>query len=111
LLGVKTSYGGAVLIRNEEESKKLEIYQKYVPDLQEALPLDKADLPSKRGHLTPWKSWTLPFAPATCFTAINPWLTIYRTIRGARRQGQQKIFFKNFMDARVNEVILPLPTA
>ena len=39
LLGVRTSYGAAVLIRNEAESKKLEVFQKYVPDLQKALPL------------------------------------------------------------------------
>ena len=46
MLGVKTSYGGAVLVRNEAESKKLELYQKYVPEIQEALPLSKEDLPS-----------------------------------------------------------------
>ena len=31
LLGVKTSYGASVLIRNEEESRRLAVYQKYVP--------------------------------------------------------------------------------
>jgi len=35
LLGIKGSYGTAILIRNETESKKLEVYEKYVPDLQE----------------------------------------------------------------------------
>ena len=53
LLGVKTSYGASVMIRNEAESKRLAIFQKYVPDLQEALPLAKEDLPSKRGKQSP----------------------------------------------------------
>src|SRR5258706_10001126 len=39
LLGIKTSYGAAVMIRNEAESRKLDIFQKYVPDIQDALPL------------------------------------------------------------------------
>ena len=39
VLGVKTSYEAAVLIRNEPESAKLALYQKYIPDLQDALPL------------------------------------------------------------------------
>ena len=39
LLGVKTSYGASVLIRNEAESQKLAVYQRYVPEIQEALPL------------------------------------------------------------------------
>src|SRR5207245_1926816 len=39
LLGVKGSYGAAVMARNESESKKLELFQKYVPEIQDALPL------------------------------------------------------------------------
>src|SRR5256885_9578920 len=36
---VKTSYGAAILVRNEAESRNLAIYQKWLPDLQDALPL------------------------------------------------------------------------
>src|ERR1700724_3082299 len=43
LLGVKASYGAAVLIRNEAESAKLGVFQKYVPDLQDALPLMRSE--------------------------------------------------------------------
>src|ERR1700694_4916364 len=46
LLGGKTSYGAAVMIRNQAESAKLAVFQKFVPDIQEALPLDALDLPS-----------------------------------------------------------------
>jgi hypothetical protein len=109
LLGVKTSYGAAVLIRNEEESKKLDIYQKYVPDLQESLPLDKADLPSKRGHLTPMEVMDAPFRTGDLlhgYQAVADNLPNDARVHAAK--GSKKIFFKNFMDARVNEVILPL---
>jgi hypothetical protein len=109
LLGVKTSYGAAVLIRNEQESKKLEMYQKYVPDLQEALPLDKADLPSKRGHLTPMEVMDAPFRTGDLlhgYQAVADNLPNDARVHDAK--GSKKIFFKNFMDARVNEIILPL---
>ncbi len=109
LLGTKTSYGAAVLIRNEAESKKLEVYQKYVPDLQEALPLDKADLPSKRGHLTPMEVMDAPFRTGDLlhgYQAVADNLPNDTRVHAAK--GSKKIFFKNFMDARVNEVILPL---
>src|SRR6202795_4181437 len=43
LLGVKGSYGAAVMVRNESESKKLELFQKYVPEIQDALPLAAED--------------------------------------------------------------------
>jgi hypothetical protein len=109
LLGVKTSYGAAVLIRNEAESKKLEVYQKFVPDLQEALPLDKADLPSKRGHLTPMEVMDAPFRTGDLlhgYQAVADNLPNDARVHAAK--GSKKIFFKNFMDARVNVVILPL---
>ena len=109
LLGVKTSYGAAVLIRNEEESRKLAVYQKYVPEIQDALPLDAADRPSKRGHLTPMEVMDAPYRAGDLlygYQAVADNLPNDPRIHQAR--GTKKIFFKNFMDARVNHVILPL---
>ncbi|HMH80089.1 MAG TPA: hypothetical protein VK514_07705 [Candidatus Acidoferrum sp.] len=109
LLGVRTSYGAAVLVRNEEESKKLAVFQKYVADLQEALPLAKADLPSKRGHVTPMEVMDAPFRTGDLlhgYQAVADNLPNDARVHEAK--GSKKIFFKNFMDARVNEVILPI---
>ena len=49
LLGVKGSYGAAVLVRNQRQSEKLELFQKYVPEIQDALPL--------RGRGSALKTW------------------------------------------------------
>jgi hypothetical protein len=109
LLGVRTSYGAAVLVRNEEESKKLAVFQKYVADLQEALPLAKADLPSKRGHVTPMEVMDAPFRTGDLlhgYQAVAD--NLPNDARVHETKGSKKIFFKNFMDARVNEVILPI---
>jgi len=109
LLGVKTSYGGSVLVRNEPESKKLELYQKYVPDIQEALPLAKEDLPSKRGLATPMEVMDAPFRSGDLnhgYQAVAD--NLPNDPRIHEQKGSKKIFFKNFMDARVNYVILPV---
>ena len=109
LLGVKTSYGGAVLIRNDEESKKLALFQKYVPDIQEALPLSKEDLPSKRGLQTPMEVMDAPFRSADLrhgYQAVAD--NLPNDPRIHEEKGSKKIFFKNFMDARVDYIILPL---
>jgi hypothetical protein len=109
LLGVRTSYGAAVLIRNEEESKKLAVFQKYVPELQEALPLDKRDLPSKRGHLTPMEVMDAPFRTGDLLHGYQSVAdNLPNDARVHEAKGSKKIFFKNFMDARVNVVILPI---
>src|SRR5579862_3307102 len=109
LLGVKTSYGAAILIRNEAESRNLAKYQEWVPEIQEALPLAPADRPSARGHVTPMEVMDAPFRAGDLrhgYQAVAD--NLPNDPRIHQEKGTKKIFFKNFMDARVNEVILPL---
>ncbi len=107
LLGVKTSYGAAVLIRNDAESRKLDVFQKYVPDIQDSLPLAPEDRPSKRGHLSPMEVMDTPFRAGDLrhgYQAVAD--NLPNDPRVHEQKGSKKIFFKNFMDARVNYVIL-----
>jgi len=109
VLGVKTSYEAAILIRNEPESAKLALYQKYVPDIQDALPLAPADRPSKRGQPTPMEVMDAPLRTGDLlhgYQAVADNLPNDPRIHDTK--GTKKIFFKNFMDARVNYVVLPL---
>ena len=109
LLGIKTSYGAAVLIRNEAESKKLEAFQRYVADIQDALPIDAAGRPSKRGLITPMEVMDSPFRAGDLrhgYQAVAD--NLPNDSRIHELKGSKKIFFKNFMDARVNFVVLPI---
>ena len=109
ILGVKASYGAAVMIRNVAESRKLETYKKYVPDIQDALPVQPEDRPSKRGHSTPMEVMDTPYRAGDLrhgYQAVADNLPNDPRIHQAK--GTKKIFFKNFMDARVNYVVLPI---
>jgi hypothetical protein len=109
LLGVKTSYGAAILIRNDAESQKLALYERYIPDIQDALPLAAEDRPSVRGHATPMEVMDAPLRAGDLrhgYQAVAD--NLPNDPRIHQQKGTKKIFFKNFMDARVNEVILPL---
>ena len=109
LLGVKTTYGASVMIRNDAESEKLALYQRYVPDLQEALPLPAADLPSKRGKQSPMEVVDSPYRAGDLlhgYQAVAD--NLPNDPRIHEEKGSKKIFWKNFMDARVNYIILPL---
>jgi hypothetical protein len=109
LLGVKGSYGAAVMVRNERESKKLELFQKYVPEIQDALPLAAEDRPSKHGLETPMEVMDAPFRAGDMthgYQAVAD--NLPNDPRVHEQKGSKKLFFKNFMDARVNYIILPL---
>jgi hypothetical protein len=109
LLGVKTSYGAAILIRNEAESRNLEQYERWVPEIQDSLPLAPEDRPSVRGKATPMEVMDAPLRAGDLrhgYQAVAD--NLPNDARIHKEKGTKKIFFKNFMDARVREVILPL---
>jgi len=109
LLGVKGSYGAAVMVRNDSESKKLELFQKYVPEIQDALPLAAEDRPSKHGLETPMEVMDAPFRAGDLthgYQAVAD--NLPNDPRVHEQKGSKKLFFKNFMDARVNYVVLPV---
>jgi hypothetical protein len=109
LLGVKTSYGAAILVRNEAESRKLDVFQKYVPDIQDSLPLAVEDRPSKRGLFSPMEVMDAPYRAGDLrhgYQAVAD--NLPNDPRIHEQKGSKKIFFRNFMDARVDYVILPI---
>jgi hypothetical protein len=109
LLGVKTSYGTAVMIRNEAESASLDVFKKYVPEIQDALPLAPEDRPSMQGKSTPMEVMDTPFRAGDLrhgYQAVAD--NLPNDPRIHQEKGTKKIFFKNFMDARVNYVVLPI---
>ena len=108
-LGVKTSYGAAVLVRNEAESSKLDVFQKYVPDIQDSLPLAPEDRPSKHSLFSPMEVMDAPYRAGDLrhgYQAVAD--NLPNDPRIHEQKGSKKIFFKNFMDARVHYVILPI---
>ena len=109
LLGVKATYGVAVMIRNVEESRKLEMFQKYVADIQDALPLAPEDRPSKHGLETPMEVINTPFRAGDLTHGYQGVAdNLPNDPRVHEQKGSKKLFFKDFMDARVNYVILPV---
>ncbi len=109
ILGVKTSYGAAVLIRNEAESRRLSAFVRSIPELQEALPLAAEDKPSKRGRASPMEVCDSPFRAGDLrhgYQAVADNLPNDPKIH--QEKGSKKIFFKNFLDARVENIIIPL---
>jgi hypothetical protein len=112
LLGVKTSYGAAVMVRDERDSKKLDLFAKYVPDIQDALPLDAEDRPSKHGLETPMEVMDAPFRSGDLthgYQAVAD--NLPNDPRVHEKEGSKKLFFRNFMDARVTYVMVPIARA
>jgi hypothetical protein len=109
LMGIKATYGASVMIRDEAESRRMETFQKYVADIQDALPVAAEYRPSKQGLQTPMEVVDAPFRTADLghgYQAVADNLPNDPKLHAEK--GSKKLFFKNFMDARVDYVIIPL---
>jgi len=109
LLGVKTSYGASILIRNDAESKKLAMYRQQEAAMQQALPVAAEDKPSKQGFATPMEVSDAPLRAGDLrygYQAVAD--NLPNDPRVHAEKGSKKIFFKNFMDLRVQNVVLPV---
>src|SRR6202522_4718744 len=97
------------MVRFDRESKNLELFQKYVADIQDALPRAVEDRPSKHGLGAPMEVMDTPFRAGDLnhgYQAVAD--NLPNDPRVHELKGSKKLFFKNFMDARVNYVILPV---
>jgi hypothetical protein len=97
------------MIRNQEESAGLDMFKKYVPEIQDALPLPPEDRPSLQGKSTPMEVMDTPARGGDLrhgYQAVADNLPNDPKIH--QEKGTKKIFFKNYMDARVNYIVLPL---
>lgn len=112
LLGVKTSYGGSILIRDDVESRKLALYQRNEAAMQQALPIAAEYKPSKEGQATPMEVADAPLRAGDLrygYQAVAD--NLPNDARVHAEKGSKKIFFRNFMEARVSNVILPIARA
>ena len=104
MLGVKTSYGGAILIRNDAESSKLAMYRQQEAAMQQALPVPAEDKPSKAGQATPMEVVDAPLRAGDLhygYQAVAD--NLPNDARIHAEKGSKKMFFKNFMDAAREE--------
>ena len=77
--------------------------------MQQALPVAAEDKPSKTGHATPMEVVDAPLRAGDLrygYQAVAD--NLPNDARVHAEKGSKKIFFKNFMDARLENVILPI---
>jgi len=80
-----------------------------VPQIQKALPLADEDKPSKEGRRAPMEVMDTPFRVGDLrhgYQAVAD--NLPNDPRIHEEKGSKRIFFKNYMDARVKYVVLPI---
>ncbi len=109
LLNIKAAYEASVEIVDREESAKLEVYKQHLGAMEAALPYDERYKPQSHGLTANFTivrdiyrggDLRVGYQPVAASLPNDPRVT--------ESVGSKKTFWKNFFEARVNAVILPI---
>jgi hypothetical protein len=109
LMNIKAAYESSVEIVDQQESAKLEVYKQHLGDMEAALPYDDRYKPQSHGL-------TANFTIVRDIYRGGDLRVGYQAVaaslpndpRVTEAVGSKKTFWKNFFEARVNAVILPI---
>lgn len=109
LMGIKASYGATVGIRDREESGRLDMYTSHLDELEQHLPYDARHKRSIKGLASPMVIVTDIIRGGDIATGYQPVAAnLPNDPRVHTTKGTKKTFWKNMMEARVKEIILPV---
>ena len=109
LMNIKAAYEASVEIVDQEESAKLEVYVQHLAAMEAALPYDDRYKPESHGLTAAFTivrdiyrggDLRVGYQPVAASLPNDPLVT--------EAVGSKKTFWKNFFEARVNQVILPI---
>ena len=109
LLNIKAAYEASVEIVDQQESAKLEVYKQHLADLEANLPYDDRYKPSGAGLTSNFTIVRDIYRGGQIRVGYQPVAAnLPNDPRVQAEVGNKKTFWKNFFEARVNQVILPI---
>lgn len=110
LMGIKTGYEAVVMIKNKEETKKLDMYLNLIDEFEQCLPID--DKYKKKGGAkldTPMIVVDTLYRGGEARRAMQfVAFSLPNDPKVLSEKGSKKVMHKNFQDARFNNVISPV---
>ncbi len=109
LMAIKASYEVTVGVKDKEASDRLTIYTQHLEQLEQNLPHDAVYKRSTKGLVSPMVVVRDIYRGGDIATGYQPVAAnLPNDPRVHTTKGTKKTFWKNMMDARVGEVILPI---
>jgi hypothetical protein len=109
LFGIKTSFEAYVLVKDIEWSKKLEVYLKYLTDLQKKLPVDtkyKKEMPGDKSQIGVYDA--LYYAGECNAGSKTMAINLPNDENLQIEKGTKRIQIKNVMEAKFNHILMPI---
>ena len=109
LFGYKAAHSGQILIKDKEWSKKLSTYAKYLPKLQENLPVPDAYRKEKANANPDMNAYDVIYYAGDCNSGSkNIAINLPNDPRVHAAKGSRKLQLKNSMQAKFDKILIPI---
>ncbi|HEY8374912.1 MAG TPA: hypothetical protein VIK91_00430 [Nannocystis sp.] len=108
LLGLKASFEAYVTISDEKASAALAKYKKYLPEMEQHLPIPD-EVKTKRGSESPIRVVDLVFAAGDARTSVPAIaFNLPNDERVRAEKGAKKVLMRNLIEAKFNALMRPI---
>lgn len=108
LIGIKTGFESVVMLKNEEETKKLDMYLKLIDEFEQCLPIDDRYKKTGTKLETPMIVVDSVYRGGEARRAMQfAAFSLPNDAKVLSEKGAKKVIHKNFQNARFNNIISP----
>ena len=105
----KAAFEAFITLRDEAESKKLQLFSSHLQNLEDNLPIDPALRNPKLGALAPIKVVNVVFAAGDANRGVQTAaFNLPNDERVVKEKGSKRVMLKNVQDAKFKMVLLPI---
>ena len=109
LFNYKASFESFVTIKDPVETKKLEVFGKYLPDIEKNLPLDEKYKLNKRGSESPIVVANEVFTAGDTKAGVQTLaFNLPNDERVRKVKGSKKVMLKNVHEAKFEKLLMPI---
>jgi hypothetical protein len=105
----KAAFEAFITVRDEAESKKLQVFSEHLQDLENSLPIDAKHRNPKLGALSPIRVVNVVFAAGDANRGVQTAaFNLPNDERVIKEKGAKRVMLKNMQDAKFKRVLLPI---
>jgi hypothetical protein len=105
----KAAFEAFITVRDEAESKKLQVFSEHLQDLENALPIDAKYRNAKLGTLSPIRVVNVVFAAGDANRGVQTAaFNLPNDERVIKEKGAKRVMLKNMQDAKFKRVLTPI---
>lgn len=109
MFNYKTAYEAVVVVKDDDGTKKLKMFEDNIEAMGQALPVDKKHIPATAGSDNQLKICNVVYFGGDCQGGVKTIATsLPNDPRVHEKKGGKKLMYRNMMEAKFDKIVVPI---